>query len=185
MVDFANMIGRAVGQAVNNVVQGAMRPDPRGPSGQFGGAAKPPQGYATPQGNLGEQVAKLPETFSLSQSRSLSSLVEHSLAALGFMDKRKADGNLDASSLEAMNKFRAQHSQPPLKSFDEFNREDMGQLLVDLSQNPNASKSQVLSQAVKLIENGLGELPQQSSTSGWSINKNEPALESRPPKMEP
>lgn len=168
MADLGTMLGQALGRAVNGVVQGVVRPDPRAPSvpgGQFGRAAGP-QGYAAPQGNLAEQVAKLPETFNLGQSRSLSSLVEHSLAALGFMDKRKADGNLDGASLDAMNKFRAQYQQPPLTSFEEFGKGDVGQLLGDLSQKPNPDKSRVLSQSGTLLQKGLGELPQQTSIFG-------------------
>lgn len=168
MVDFINVLGRRLGQAVNGAVSEALKPDPRAPAsagGQFGRASSP-QGYAAPQGNLAEQVAKLPETFDLGKSRSLSSLVEHSLAALGFMDKRKADGNLDEVSLEGMNKFRTQHEQPPLTSFEGFGKGDIGQLLNDLSKNPNADKSRILSQSGGLLQTGLRELPQQSSIFG-------------------
>ncbi|MBP9868137.1 MAG: hypothetical protein KBC88_04315 [Alphaproteobacteria bacterium] len=184
MVDLPNMLGRALGQAVNSVVQGVVRPDPRAPStagGQFGRASSP-QGYAAPQGNLAEQVAKLPETFDLGKSRSLSSLVEHSLAALGFMDKRKADGNLDGASMEGMNKFRAQYQQPPLTSFEEFGKGDVGQLLNDLSQKPNADKNRVLSQAGPMLQKGLGELPQQGGSifSGYGTASPEAG-----PKIEP
>jgi hypothetical protein len=187
MVDFLGQIlgraGREAGQAVRNAVQEAVRPDPRVPAGaggQFGRAAGP-QGYAAPQGNLGQQVDKLPETFNLSQSRSLSSLVEHSLAALGFMDKRKADGNLDGTSLDAMNKFRTQYGQPPLTSFEEFGKGDVGQLLNDLSQKPNADKNRVLSQSGNLLQKGLSELPQPSIFGGYGTA----TPENRPPKVEP
>ncbi len=182
MVDIFNALGRRLGQAVNGVVQEVVRPDPRAPAagGQFGRASSP-QGYAAPQGNLAEQVAQLPETFDIRKSRSLSSLVEHSLAALGFMDKRKADGNLDGASLEGMNKFRAQYQQPPLTSFEEFGKGDVGQLLNDLSQKPNADKSRVLSQSGGLLQRGLGELPQQNSIFGGYGTA---SPETRP-KMEP
>lgn len=191
MVDFLGQIlgragreaGQALGRAVNGVVQEVVRPDPRVPAGAGGqfGRASSPQGYAAAQGSLGEQVAKLPETFDLGKSRSLSSLVEHSLAALGFMDKRKADGNLDGASLEGMNKFRAQYQQPPLTSFEEFGKGDIGQLLNDLSKNPNTDKSRVLSQSGGLLQRGLGELPQQSSIfSGYGTASPEAG-----PKIEP
>ncbi len=191
MVDFLGQIlgrvgreaGQALGQAVRNGVQEVVRPDPRTPTpgGEFGKAAGL-KGYAAAQGNLGEQVAKLPETFDLGKSRALSSLVEHSLAALGFMDKQKADGNLDRASLEAMNKFRAQYQQLPLTSFEEFGKGDIGQLLNDLSQKPNAEKNRVLSQAGGLLQRGLGELPQQSSIFGGYGTA---SPEARGPKIEP
>lgn len=102
------------------------------------------------------------------------------MVALGFMDKRKADGNLDGTSLDAMNKFRTRHGQSPLASFEEFGKEDVGALLKDLSEKPNTERTKVFSQAGTMLQKGLKELTQKNSPSGWNIDKG-PLPEAPPP----
>ena len=157
-----NQAGRAVGNVVGGVVRDAGNVLRGKTSEVFRDVAPPAAGY--PKGGANAtpaiQAAKgLPERFDLSQSRSLSSLVEHSLVALGYLPKNMADGKLDGQSLAAINAFREKYNQPMAASFGEFTRGDLTAMLDAMEQKPNAEKTKILTMAPGMIHRGAGELP--------------------------
>lgn len=161
-----NNVMTQVGRAAGNVVGGMVRDAGnvlRGKTSEvFRDVAPLAAGY--PKGGANAtpaiQAAKqLPEQFDLSQSRSLSSLVEHSLVALGHLSKGMADGNLDGRSLAALNTFRSAYQQPTATSFAEFTRNDLTAMLDAMGRTPNTEKTKILTMAPGMIQRGMVELP--------------------------
>lgn len=156
-------IGRELGEAARKLIRdtvGPTAPPAKQPFGQAVQGQKLPYGEVS--GDVGTALRGLPETFDLKKSKSLVLLAEHCLHQLGHL-KRKPGENPDDETFAAVQKFREGKDRiSPLKSLEEFKREDLGGMLADIQAGANKGVKQhsnLYGQVTPLLQKGRDELP--------------------------